>query len=61
MKEDCIITPMHPPVKFHVCSSAMIFCIQYLNGYFQKFGEHDFHPIINRVCKVFFNLLVRGG
>lgn len=34
---------------------------QYLNGYFERLGEHDFHPIINRVRKSLFDLFVSGG
>lgn len=42
-------------------SSGEISCVflccdlpyQYLNGYFQKLGENDFHPIVNRVSKLF--------
>ena len=33
---------------------------QYLDGYFQRLGEQDFHPIANRVCNTLDDLLIAG-
>ena len=33
---------------------------QYLDGYFQRLGEQDFHPIANRVCNNLVDLLDTG-